>query len=110
MHSYCTKNFYYKNYLSFASISLLGTLSELKGYTNALTDNILQIKDFVYVWQIFCLSFVHFQLKRIGYYEKVEPIEKRKVRFLNTIVITLIMLGFFMSMLKSVDLSRLKKQ
>lgn len=101
---------YYKNYLSFASISLLGTLSELKGYTNALTDNILKIKDFVYVWQIFCLSFVHFQLKRIGYYEKVEPIEKRKVRFLNTIVITLIMLGFFMSMLKSVDLSRLKKQ
>ena len=101
---------YYKNYLSFASFSLLTTLTQLGGYTDAVIENILQVKDFVYLWQLFCLIFVHLQLKKKKYYDKVENIEVRKVRFLNTIVINLIVLGFFMSMLTSVDVSRLKKQ
>ena len=32
---------YYKNYLSFASFSLLSTASELSGYTDAVINNIL---------------------------------------------------------------------
>ena len=101
---------YYKNYLSFASFSLLTTLTQLGGYTDAVFENILAIKDFVYLWQLFCLIFVHLQLSKKKYYEKVEEIEVRKIRFLNSIVVTLIMLGFFMSMLTSLDVSRLKKQ
>lgn len=101
---------YYKNYLSFASFSLLTTLTQLGGYTDAVVENILDVKDFVYVWQLFCLIFVHIQLKKKKYYDSVEKLENRKIRFLNAIVITLIMLGFFMSMLTSLDVSRLKKQ
>ena len=101
---------YYKNYLSFASISLLTTLSELGGYTDAVFENILQWKDFIYIWQIFALTFIHLQLNKKGYYEKVQKEEKPKIRFLNTIVVTLILLGLFISMLTSTDISRLKKQ
>ena len=68
------------------------------------------IKDFIFLWQIFTLSFVHIQLKRSKYYDKVKEVEKGKVRFLNTCVTALIFLGFFVSMLSSVDLNRLNKQ
>ncbi len=101
---------YYKNYLSFASISLLTTLSELGGYTDAVFENILQWKDFVYLWQLFALVFIHMQLHKRGYYDKVAKDEQSKLCFLNTLVVTLILLGFFISMLTSTDISRLKKQ
>ena len=100
---------YYSNYISFASFSLLATSLELGGYTDAL-ENIIEFKQFIFLWQPFALIFFHFSLKRRGYYEKVKIIEKGKIRFLNTIVITLIMLGFFVSMLTAKDLSRLNKQ
>lgn len=101
---------YYKNYLSFASISLLTTLTELGGYTDAVIDNILEIKDFIYIWQLFGLVFIHLQLKKKDYYEKVEKMEGPKIRFLNTIVVTLILLGLFISMINSTDIGRLRKQ
>lgn len=101
---------YYSNYLSFASISLLKTATELGDYTDAVVENILEIKQMIYVWQIFALCFVHLQLKRKNYYKKVKEIEKGKIRFLNMSVVALIVLGFFVSMLTSTDISRLNKQ
>ena len=101
---------YYGNYISFSSISLLKTASELKGYTDAVFENILELKDLIFLWQIFTLCFVHLQLKRKKYYDRVKEIEKGKTRFLNTCVVSLIALGFFISMLSSVDISRLNKQ
>lgn len=100
---------YYSNYISFASFSLLATSLELGGYTDAL-ENIIEFKQFIFLWQPFVLIFFHFNLKRKGYYEKVKLVEKGKIRFLNTVVIALIILGFFVSMLSSKDLSRLNKQ
>lgn len=100
---------YYGNYLSFASISLLKTASELGKYADAVIENILELKDFVYLIQIFALTFVHIQLKRKNYYENNKN-ENGKLRFLNMIVIALIVLGFFISTLTATDLSRLNKQ
>ncbi|MBQ9071610.1 MAG: LTA synthase family protein [Bacilli bacterium] len=101
---------YYSNYLSFASVSLLKTASELGGYTDAVFENILEFKDLIFIWQIFALSFVHVQLKRKKYYTKVVEIENGKIRFLNMLVVALITLGFFVSMLTGTDISRLNKQ
>ncbi len=101
---------YYKNYLSYASISLLATLTQLGGYTDAVIENILEWKDFIYIWEIFGLIFIHLQLRKKGYYEKVEELEAPKIRFLNTIVVTLILLGLFISMLTKTDIGRLEKQ
>ncbi len=101
---------YYSNYISFASVSLLKTASELGGYTDAVFENILELKDFIFLFQIFALTFVHIQLRKKKYYDKVVEVEKGKVRFLNTLVVALITLGFFISMLTSVDISRLNRQ
>ena len=100
---------YYDNYLSFASISLLKTATELGGYADAVLENMLEFKDFIFLLQIFALSFVHIQLKRKKYYEMVKD-ENGKLRFLNTIVVSLIILGFFISTLTGTDISRLNKQ
>ncbi len=101
---------YYSNYLSFVSVSLLKTAGELGGYTNAVIENIFEMKDLIYLWQIFALIFIHIQLKRKKYYDKVKEIENGKIRFLNTIVVALISLGFFISTLSSTDVGRLNKQ
>lgn len=100
---------YYANYISFASFSLLATSLELGGYTSAL-ENIMEYKHFVFLWQPFALLFFHFSLKRKKYYDKIQKIEKWRIRFLNTIVAAFIILGFFISMLTSKDISRLNKQ
>jgi len=100
---------YYDNYLSFASISLLKTATELGGYTDAVFENMLELKDFIFLIQIFALSFVHIQLKKKKYYEAVKD-ENGKLRFLNMIVVALIILGFFISTLTGTDISRLSKQ
>ena len=106
----CTLNtIYYSNYLSFASISLLKTATELGGYADAVIKNILQIKQLIFIWQIFALCFVHVQLKKKKYYKKVKD-ERGKIRFLNMSVVSLIVLGFFVSMLTGTDISRLNKQ
>ena len=66
---------YYTNYLSFASVSFLKTATELTGYANAVLENILEFKDLIFLWQIFTLSFVHIQLKKQKYYDKVKEVE-----------------------------------
>ena len=101
---------YYSNYISFASFSMLSTATELKGYTDAVIENILELKDFVFFIQPFILLFFHFQLSKKDYYKKVEKIEKRKKRFLNNIALTLITLGIFVTQLTATDISRLNKQ
>ena len=101
---------YYSNYISFASVSLLKTASELGGYTDAVFENIFELKDLIYVWQIFTLIFIHIQLKKKNYYNVVSEIEKPKKRFLNMCVVGIIVLGLFISMLSSTDVSRLNKQ
>ena len=101
---------YYSNYISFASVSLLKTAQQLGDYTDAVVENILEPKDLIYLWQVFTLIFVHIQLRRKKYYDKVKDIEIGKTRFFNMCIVTLISLGFFISTLTSTDVSRLNKQ
>ncbi len=100
---------YYSNYISYASVSLIKTATELGSYKGAV-ESVFEPKDLVYLWQLFTLIFVHIQLKRKKYYDKVRQVENGKVRFLNTVVFSLITLGFFISMLTSTDIGRLNKQ
>lgn len=101
---------YYTNYLSFVSASLLATSLQLKSVGDAVIQNVMELKDFSYIWQLVAIFFVNRALKRNHYYDKVAKIEKGKIRALNTLVAGLITLGFFISMLNSVDISRLGKQ
>jgi len=101
---------YYTNYLSYASFSLLATSLQIVDVADAVTENILEIKDFIYLIAPIILIIVHNILKKKQYYEAVSKIEVGKVRALNTLVAGLIVLGFFISMLTAVDISRLNKQ
>ena len=101
---------YFTNYLSFASFSLLSTSLQIVDVGDAVIQNVMEIKDFFYLWQIFAMIFIHHQLKKRKYYEKVTVIESGKVRAINTLVVGLILVGLFISTLNSVDISRLGKQ
>lgn len=101
---------YYTNYLSFASVSLLATSLQIVDVGDAVVQNVMELKDFSYLWSIFVLVFVHLNLKKTDYYERVSKIEVGKIRALNTLIMTLILVGFFVSMLTSRDISRLGKQ
>lgn len=101
---------YYTNYLSFVSFSLIETSLQLVDVTNAVTDNVMEYKDFCFVWQLLALLIINKKLKKVDYYEKVSKIEKGKVRALNTLVAGLIAIGVFISTLTSLDIGRLVKQ
>ncbi len=101
---------YYTNYISFASFSLLETSLQVIGVGDAVVENIMELKDFSYLWQIFALIYVNKILKKRKYYDRVAKIEIGKVRAINTIVAGLILLGVFVTTLTSTDISRLSKQ
>ncbi len=101
---------YFTNFLSFASFSLLKASTQVIGVSDAVTKNIMEIKDFFYVYQILAMIFVHKFLKKKKYYDRVSKIENGKVRAINTLVVGVIFLGMFISLLTSRDISRLGKQ
>ncbi len=101
---------YYTNYTSFASISLLSTTVQLFDVADAVVENILEIKDFFYILQPIALLYINHNLKNNNYFEKVAKIEVGKIRALNTFVASLIVLGFFISMLTGLDIGRFGKQ
>lgn len=101
---------YYTNYLSFASLSLLQTSLQIVDVGDAVVENVMEIKDFCYIWQILAMFFVNIHLKKINYYTRVSKTENGKLSMLNTLVVGVIMIGFFISTLSSVDISRLGKQ
>ena len=105
-----TNSMYYTNYLSFASVSLLSTSAQIVDVGDAVLENVLELKDFSYLWQVVAILFVHHNLKNRKYYERVSKIERGKIRAINTLIVGVILIGLFISSLNAVDISRLNKQ
>lgn len=101
---------YYTNYLSFSSVSLLATSMQIVDVSDAVIENVLQPRDFIYLWQIFAIILVHRKLMTRKYYEKAAKIEIGKIRAINTLIAGIILIAMFISTLNSVDISRLSKQ
>ena len=99
---------YYTNFLSFASLSLLATSLQVIGVSDAVVENIMELKDFIFLWQLFALFFLNVYLKRNHYYEKKE--EHGLKNTLITLCTSLITIGFFIANINSTDVSRLGKQ
>lgn len=104
------KALYYQNYISFISISLLSTLGQLGSVSDAVIENIFELKDLIFWWQPITLLIINYFLKRQHYFAKVEKVEKGKINALNTLVAGLICGGIFVSLLTSVDITRLYKE
>lgn len=97
---------YYTNYLSFASISLIATSFLIVDVGDAIVQNVMEIKDFCYIWEVITIILVHIKLYKMGYYEK----QKEKNKFKKTLITGLIMLTIFCLTLRPVDISRITKQ
>lgn len=98
---------YYTNYLSYSSISLLATSFLIVDVGDAIVENVMEIKDFCYLWQILVLIVVHFNLSRSGYYEKISFIKKK---FLNVLLTGFLFLIVFSCTLSASDIGRITKQ
>ncbi|MGE5456283.1 MAG: LTA synthase family protein [Ignavibacteriales bacterium] len=101
---------YYTNYLSFASFSLIATSLQLVDVADAVIGQVLEKKDFIYIFAPILLFVINMYLRKRKYFDYVEKVEKGKLRALNTLIVALVTLGFYMSMVTGVDLSRLGKQ
>ncbi|MBE6138218.1 MAG: LTA synthase family protein [Firmicutes bacterium] len=101
---------YYTNYLSYASVSLLATSMQIVDVGDAIVENVMELKDFSYIWQIFVMYFVHVTLKSKSYYVEVTKTENGKKNFKGTILSGLIFALVFIVTLTATDIGRLGKQ
>ena len=98
---------YYTNYLSYSSISLIATSFLIVDVGDAIVENVMEIKDFCYLWQILVIVFVHIKLCRKQYYDKIVFAKKK---FFNTLFFGLGLAAVFCLTLSSSDIGRITKQ
>lgn len=103
---------YYTNYKSFISVSLLSTASQLGGVMDAVTENILEPKDIIFLWTIPALIVTYILLKKRtrDYQSQVQEKRKRRRYALGTFCVAIAIAGIFCSTLTGTDYSRLQKQ
>lgn len=97
---------YYTNYLSYASISLIATSFLIVDVGDAIVENVMEIKDFCYIWEVIIMILVHIKLYKTNYYEKL----KETKTFIRTLITGFIFVGIFALTLRPVDISRITKQ
>lgn len=101
---------YYTFYTSFASVSMLSLTQYIGDVGDAVVENVLQLKDMIYIFAPIVLTVVHFRLKKKSYYKKIELKSDRKKRMLKTLGCSAVMLVVFLVTMTSLDVSRFIKQ
>ena len=101
---------YYTYFMSFASFSLIAVSLTVIDVGDAVVKNVLQFKDFIFLWQLVFIVAYHFYLKRKKYIEYAGPKENRKKRFTGTLISGIIIYALFFATVTSVEFSRLSKQ
>ena len=101
---------YYTFYTSFASISMLSLTQYIGDVGDAVVENVLQLKDMIYVIGPLALSIVHFRLKKKNYYKKVDLKSERKKKMLHTLSFAGVLAVIFLVTMSSLDVSRFFKQ
>ena len=101
---------YYTFYTSFASVSMLSLTQYIGDVGDAVVENVIQLKDLVYIIGPLIFVYVHIRLKKKNYYKKVEIKSERKKKTLKTIGASGILLVIFLLTMTSLDVSRFMKQ
>jgi len=101
---------YYTFYTSFASISMLSLTQYIGDVGDAVVENVLQLKDIVYILSPLTMIIVHHRLKKKNYYKKVELKSDRKKKTFKTLTASGFMLLLFLITMTSLDASRFFKQ
>ena len=99
---------YYTNYLSFGSFSLLATSLQIVDVGDAVVENIMELKDFSYIWQLFALIFIYVttDLKKASSSKE----KSNKKLFKNTLISGICFLVIFLFTLTPTDIGRFLKQ
>ena len=109
--SVCVLNsVYYNNYMTYASLSMIGTSSQLTDVADAVVTQVFEPTDILYLLGPLLLIIVNMILKNTSYFEKADSVENGKVRALSTMIAALITLGLYAPTVTGTDLSRLGKQ
>jgi len=101
---------YYTFYTSFASISMLSLTQYIGDVGDAVVENVLQLKDLIYLIAPIALIIIHLRLRKKNYYKKVEVKVERKKMTLKTLASAGVLLVVFLLTLTSLDVSRFFKQ
>ena len=101
---------YYTFYTSFASISMLSLTQYIGDVGDAVVENVLQLKDLIYLIAPISLIIIHIKLKKKNYYKRVELKTERKKMTLKTLSTAGVLLVLFLVTLTSLDVSRFFKQ
>ena len=101
---------YYTFYTSFASVSMLSLTQYIGDVGDAVVENVLQLKDIVYIIGPIALTIVHLNLKKKNYYKKIEIKSERKKRMLSTLSASGILALIFLITMTPLDVSRFAKQ
>lgn len=101
---------YYTYYMSFASFSLIAVSLTVVDVGDAVVKNVLQFKDFLFLWQPIVLIIVHNKLKKKDHYNMVAKKENKKKRFTGTLIAGMTVYALFFLTVTSVEYSRLSKQ
>ena len=106
----CTINSaYYTFYTSFASVSMLSLTQYIGEVGDAVVENVLQLKDLVYIFPlIFFIYYYHRLVKKDKY--KIYGKTTRLKKFKNTIIGGVVILAIFILSLSSLEISRFVKQ
>ncbi|WP_124099282.1 LTA synthase family protein [Ruminococcus sp. Marseille-P6503] len=103
---------YYTNYKSFISVSLISTASQLGGVIDAVTENIMEPKDLIFLWSIIAMiaEYVYIRKKKPDYFSKLQEKKLGKKYALGTLAVSVSVAGIFATTLTGTDVSRLAKQ
>ena len=101
---------YYTFYTSFASVSMLSLTQYIGDVGDAVVENVVQLKDIVYIIGPLLLIIVHIGLKRKNHYKKIEIKAERKRKTLKGLGLTGALLLLFLVTMSSLDVSRFVKQ
>ena len=71
---------YYGWYISFASASLLATSLQVVDVGDAVIQQVMQVSDFIYLWQPIMFLLIYGYFKRNKYIENISKVEQRKNR------------------------------
>ena len=101
---------YYTYYTSFASLSMISLTQYVGEVGDAVKENVIQLKDLIYIIGPIAMFIVNHKLKRKNYYKKIEIKSERKKKYLATLVSGACIAGVFILTLTPTDISRLVKQ
>lgn len=101
---------YYTFYTSFASVSMLSLTQYIASVGDAVVENVLQLKDIVYIFSPIILIAVHIKLKKSKYYKKIEVKSERRRKTIRTLIGGAVITVLFLVMLSPLDISRFAKQ